>query len=56
VPIRPANSKPYRLSAAYFATPTDIVGKVEKVLALSLAERARMGERARVAFLDDSGA
>lgn len=50
IPVRPGQSQPHHRSTAYFVRADDICATVERAMALSPAQRQRMGDAARAAF------
>ncbi len=51
IPVRKGNASAFRRSVAFKVEEDDIGAAVERVLALSIAERRAMGARARAAYL-----
>lgn len=53
IPVRAGQSRPHHRSTAHFVHADDVCATVERALALSPAQRQRMGQAARAAYEDE---
>ncbi|MDA7414861.1 glycosyltransferase [Xenophilus arseniciresistens] len=56
IPVRAGQSQPHHRSTAYFVHADDVCATVERALALSPAQRQRMGQAARAAYEQERAA